>query len=77
MENWRVTHADKATIINAVRTYAELKHGLIRSFLDIGTEGARAFNSLRWISRQGQPNWPLVDLQMRLNFKLNFASQRG
>ena len=63
MENWRVTHADKATIINAVRTYAELKHGLIRSFLDIGTEGPRAFNSLRWISRRGQPNWPLEGIQ--------------
>ena len=52
----KVTHADKATIINAVRTYAELKRfmaseGLdLRSFLDTGTEGpAMAFNSLRWL----------------------------
>jgi hypothetical protein len=48
----KVTHADKATIINTVRTYAELKHFMaardramppeeldLRSFLDTGTEG--------------------------------------
>ena len=49
--------ADKATIVNAIRTYAELD---IRSFLDGGTEGpVRALDSLRWMSRQGQLNWPL------------------
>ena len=32
----------------------------IRSFLHGGTEGpVRALNSLRWMSRQGQLNWPL------------------
>ena len=63
-----MTQADKATIVNAIRTYAELKHVMtardrtmpakeldIRSFFDSGTEGpVRALNSLRWLSRQGQ-----------------------
>lgn len=73
----KVTHADKITIINAVRTYAELKHFMaardramppeeldLRSFLDTGTGGpVRALNALRWLSRQGQLGWPLEGIQ--------------
>lgn len=73
------THADKATVINAVRTYAELKHFMaardremppeeldLRPFLDTGTEGpVMAFNSLRWISRQKQLNWLLEESSQR------------
>ena len=61
----KVTHADKATIINAVRTCAELKHFMaardreMPPELDLREGPVRAFNSWRWLSRQGQLNWPL------------------
>ena len=36
----------------------------VRSLLDCGTEGpVRALNSLRWMSRQGQLQWPLEGIR--------------
>ena len=65
----KVTHADKATIINAVRTCAELKHFMaardreMPPELDLREGPVRAFNSWHWLSRQGQLNWPLEGIQ--------------
>ena len=68
-----VTKSDKATIVNAVRTFTELSWFLLerqrpfppeeldlRSFVSIGTAGpVRAVNSLRWISKNGLLRWPV------------------
>ena len=71
-----VTKSDKATIVNAVRTFAELSWFLmerkrpfppeeldLRSFLATGTAGpVRAVNSLRWISKNGLLRWPVDNI---------------
>ena len=68
-----VTKSDKATIVNAVRTFTSLSWFLLerkrsfppeeldlRSFVATGTAGpVRAVNSLRWISKDGLLRWPV------------------
>eukprot|EP00435_Cladocopium_sp_Y103_P030945 s870_g7.t1 len=69
----KVTQADKATIINCVRTFVELRTFMAErgrvlppeeldliSFVNQGTEApVRALNGLRWLVKNGNLGWPL------------------
>ena len=70
----KVTHADKATIINAVRTFTELRRYITAIVVTCLQQkwthelfwmlAPRALNSLRRIARQGRFSWPVSGIQL-------------